>query len=140
YVGDQNYNPSAYVISTAVNNPLSDFTMVAESSQVAVKAGSSTAGTATIGLGSVNGFSGPVNLSCTAAAGVSCSVSPSSASLAAGGNATATLSITAPSGAANATYNVALIGKDATDEYVHTANVQAVVTGSAVGTSSFGLT
>lgn len=138
YIGDKNYNPSAAVITNAVSNPLSDFTMVAQSALVSVTAGS-TAGTATIGLTSINGFSGPVNLSCTAAPGVNCSVSPASASLSAGGTAAATLSITAPSGAADATYNVAVTGVDSTGKYIHTSNVQAVVTGSTAGSSSFGL-
>src|SRR6185437_15592650 len=105
YYGDSIYLPSAFALTSNISNPLSDFSMVAQNDLVSVTAGSGTAGTAAIGLASINGFSGPVNLSCTAAAGVSCSVSPSSASLTAGGNATATLSITAPSGAANATYN-----------------------------------
>src|SRR6185312_15592622 len=80
YTGDSVYNPVAITLnnSNPINNPLSDFSMVAQNDQVSVTAGSGTAGTATIGLASINGFSGPVNLSCTAAAGVGCSVSPSS--------------------------------------------------------------
>ncbi len=139
YWGDKNYNPSAYVLNTAVSNPLSDFTMVPETSIVPVTAGDNAGGNVTVNLAAVNGFSGAVNLSCTATAGVNCSVSPSSASISSGTSATATLTITAPAAAADGTYNVALVGKDSTGEYVHTAGVKATVSGSTAGTDSFAL-
>jgi hypothetical protein len=138
YSGDTNYAPSAVILNSGslIANPLSDFTLVPQTTIVPVTAGSS--GTDTINLASVNGFSGNVSLSCTAAAGITCSVSPT-AGLSSGGSATATLTVNAPADTANQTYNVLITGKDPTGEYVHTLGVTAVVTGSPAGATSFAL-
>ncbi len=132
------YNPSELVLTKLISNPLSDFNMVPEQTIVPVTAGGSS-GTATVNLTSTNGFTGNVSLFCTATPGVDCSVSPSSVSLTNGGSASTTLTITAPADTANATYSVAVVGQDSTGEYIHTAGVQAAVTGSSVGASSYAL-
>ena len=130
YSGDSNYNASAVVLNTAVQNTLSDFTMVPVDTIVAVAAGGS--GSATINLGSVNGFTGLVDLSC-AAATVTCSVTPT-VSLSSGGSGTATLTVSAAAGTADATYNVLVTGKDGvTGEYIHTLGFQAMVAAAAPG-------
>jgi subtilase family serine protease len=136
YTGDNVYNPSAVTLNSGspISNPLSDFTLIPQSTIVPVTAGSS--GTDTINLASVNGFSGTVSLSCQAAAGVTCSITPS-ATLGSGGNGAATLTVNAGTYAANIPYNVLISGTDSTGAYVHTLGVQAVVSGSVAGSTSF---
>jgi hypothetical protein len=140
YAGDSNYNPSALVLNgnTAVTSSLADFTLVPQTVLLPVAAGSS--GTDTVNLTSVGlpAFSGTVSLTCKAAAGVSCSI-PSTAGLSSGGSASAVLTITAPAQTANQTYNVLITATDPTGNIVHTAGVQAVVTGSSAGSTSFAL-
>ena len=141
YLGDTTYAQSAYTLNggTPISNPLSDFTLVPETTIVPVTAGSSTGGSVTINLASVNGFSGNVNLTCTAAAGVTCSI-PSSESLASGGGASATVTINAPSASANGSYNVSITGTDsATSKFIHTLNLQAQVSGSTNTTQGIAL-
>jgi subtilase family serine protease len=139
YTGDSVYQPSAVVLNAGspISNPLSDFTLIPTTTNQPVTAGSSA--TDTIQLASVNGFSGTVNLTCTAAAGVGCAIG-STAGLSSGGSTTATLTVTAPTDTANQTYNVLVKATDAaTGKYVHTLGINAVVTGSTVGTKSFAL-
>ncbi|HXR39214.1 MAG TPA: Ig-like domain repeat protein [Terracidiphilus sp.] len=139
YVGDSNYNPSALVLSNSISNPLSDFTLIPQTSIVPISvSGGASSGTSIINVASVNGFSGAVNLTCTAAAGVSCAILPSAPSLTSGSSTTATLTINATAGSPNLSYNVLITGADSTGKYVHTTAVEAVVTGSLV-TASFGL-
>jgi hypothetical protein len=140
YFGDTNYNPSAYVLSSPIVNSLSDFTLIPQSSIVPISvSGGASSGTATINLASLNGFSGAVNLTCTAAAGVTCSIAPTAPTLSSGTSTTATLTIGATAGTPNLGYNVLITGADSTGKYVHTTAVEAVVTGSSVGSSSFAL-
>jgi hypothetical protein len=114
-------------------NPLSDFSMVPNSTIVPVDT-SAGSGTDTINLASVNGFSGAVNLACTPASGVTCSISPASAGLASGGSGTATLTVNVPATTAEGNYNVVITGQDAaTGQYIHTLAIQTVVTGSTPG-------
>jgi hypothetical protein len=139
YSGDATYYPSAVVLSSLspISNPLSDFTLVPQTTIVPVTAGSS--GTDTINLASAGGFNGSVSLTCKAAPGINCTISPS-ASLTSGGSATATLTVNAQADTPNQTYNVLITGTDSTGNYVHTAGVSTVVSGSAAGSSSFALT
>jgi len=124
YFGSNTYAPSAYTLSTAIQNPLSDFTLVPSSPLVTVTAGSS--GSTSINLASMNGFSGAVSLTCTAATGVTCSI-PTSESLASGGMASATLMISAASSTVSGNYNVSVTGKDSTGKYIHTLGIEAAV-------------
>ncbi len=140
YTGDTTYAASAFTLNSGgpISNPLSDFSMVPQTTIVPVKAGSS--GTVTIDLASVNGFAGTVNLTCTADPGVDCSI-PSSVGLSNGGGTTATLTIDAGTYAANQNYNVTITGTDAaTGKFVHTLGLQANVSGSTAGSQSFALT
>ena len=142
YTGDKTYYPSAVTLNneSPISNPLSDFSLVAQSTIVPISvSGGASSGTATINLASVNGFSGAVNLTCTAAAGVTCSIAPTAPTLSSGTSTTATLTIDATAGSPNLGYNVLITGADSTGKYVHTTAVEAVVTGSSV-TASFGLT
>ena len=109
-----------------VSNPMADFTLVPQTTTAAVKAG--TAATDNIYLGSVNGFSGAVSLSCSAPSGVTCQIA-SSVSLASNGSGTAALTLNAPTSTANGSYNVLVTGMDATMQYVHTLGIQAAVSG-----------
>jgi hypothetical protein len=132
YAGDSVYNPSEFTLNSgaSIDNPRSDFTMVPDTTIVPVAPGAS--GSVVINLGSLNGFSGAVNLTC-AATSVTCAVA-SSVSLASGGTAPATLSISASSGAATGTYNVIVTGADAaTGETIHTLGLEAVVAAAAPG-------
>ena len=140
YAGDTNYNPSTFVLynNAAIANPLSDFTLVPDTTIVPVSvSGGAGSGTDTINVASVNGFNGNVNLACTAAPGVGCTISPT-AGLSSGGSTTATLTVTAPADTANQTYNVRITGADAaTGEFIHTLAIAAVVSGSPAGSASF---
>jgi hypothetical protein len=138
YSGDSVYAPSALVLSggAPISNPLSDFSMVPQATLVPVTAGSSTADT--INLASINGFTGTVDLTCNAAPGVTCSIP--SQGLSSGGSAAAMLTINAPKDTANQTYNLLITGTDPTGKFVHTLQVQAIVTGSTAGAQSFALT
>jgi hypothetical protein len=139
YTGDSVYAPSATVLNSlnAISNQLSDFTLIPATTNLPVTAGSNA--TDTIQLASINGFSGTVNLTCTAAPGISCSV-PNNAGLSASGSTTAALTVNAQSLTANQSYNVLINATDAaTGKFVHTLGVTAVVTGSSAGSKSFAL-
>jgi trimeric autotransporter adhesin len=142
YTGDSTYAPSAYTLNTgnSISNPLADFTLIPETTIVPIDVSSgASSGTDVINLGAINGFSGAVNLSCTASPGVNCSITPNAPSLS-GGSSTATLTVSATPGSPSLTYDVLVTGADAaTGNYVHTLGISAAVTGSTV-TTSFGLT
>ncbi len=137
YTGDSTYNISATTLNngTAISNPLSDFTMVPSTTIVPVTAGSS--GTDVINLSSVNGFSGTVNYTCTAASGLTCSLSPTSTAFTSGSSSSATLTIGANSSTTNGNYNVLITGTGPNGLFVHTLSITAVVSGN---TTSSGLT
>ena len=134
YTGDKTYYPSAFQLSNPIANPLSDFTLIPQTTIVPVTAGSN--GTDTINLASVNGFSGNVALTCTPAVGITCTISPTEG-LSGGGSAAATLTINAGEYTANQGYDVLITGTDATGKYVHTLGIEAVVSGSPAGSTSF---
>ncbi len=132
YSGDSNYNPSEVTLDSgaSLGNPLSDFTMVPDSTIVPVPAG--TSAQVTINLGSVNGFAGAVNLNCSAST-VTCTIAPS-VSLASGGTAATALQVSAPAGTSIGTYDVMVTGADAaTGEYAHTLGFAAQVSAAAPG-------
>ena len=89
YSGDTAYAPSQFGLS--LSNPLTDFSMLAQNPTVTVAAGAS--GTATLNLGSINGFNAAVALACTAPTGMSCTLNPTSVTV--NGSTTATLTINA---------------------------------------------
>jgi trimeric autotransporter adhesin len=137
YSGSTTDAPSTALVTIA--NPLSDFSLVPNTTLVPINVSSGAAtGTVPITLTSNNGFTGTVTLTCTAS-GVTCSI-PGSESLNSGSSTSATLTISAPAATANLSYNVLVTGTDSTGKFVHTVGVQAVVSGSAVGSSSFSLT
>jgi hypothetical protein len=70
---------------------LADFSMVAQASVVTIEAGGT--GTATLSLGSINGFNASVDLACTGPTGLTCSLNPTSVTV--NGNPTATLTVVA---------------------------------------------
>ncbi len=136
YTGDSVYNPSAYTLNggAAISSPLSDFSLVPNSTIVPVTAGSN--GTDTINATSVNGFTGAVSLTCAATAPVTCAVTPNP-TLTSDGTSTSTLTVTAPSGTVNGNYDVLITGKDPTNEFVHTLSITAAVSGTTSGTAGF---
>jgi len=140
YSGDSVYNPSTFVLysNTPVSSPLSDFTLVPDTTivPVSISAGASS-GTDTINVSSVNSFNGAVNLTCAATAPLTCTISPNP-SVSAGNPSTATLTIKVPAGTANGNYNVLVTGKDATGEFIHTLAITADVSGE-VSTPTFAL-
>ena len=137
YTGDQNYNISATTLNNggAISNPLSDFAMVPSTTIVPVTAGASA--TDAINLSSVNGFSGTVNYTCTAASGLTCSLSPGSTAFTSGSSSSATLTIGANSSTTNGNYNVLITGTGPNGLFVHTLSITAVVSGN---TTTSGLT
>jgi hypothetical protein len=90
YGGDTTYLPS--VTSTqVVPDDSTDFTLAALTPNVVIPSGST--GSATLTLGSENGFAGSIALTCSSQSGVVCALPYSSVTLTAGGTATATVSI-----------------------------------------------
>jgi subtilase family serine protease len=133
YSGDKNYKPATSTLTLTNSN--SDFTLTSQPSTVSVVAGGSNA-TGTIYVGSAYGFTGAVNLTCTAPTGVTC-VIPSSTTLTAGGSTGLTLTLSVPVSTSSGTYNVLITGSNSTGTNKHTLNIQAVVknTGKGVITS-----
>jgi hypothetical protein len=113
--------------STLINiaNPLSDFSLITGSTIVPLTVGGS--GTETIQITSINGFSGAVNLTCSAATGVTCSIAPTSTTLTSAGTNTATLTVNAGSSATAGSYNVLVTGSGPSGAFVHTLNMTATV-------------
>ena len=136
YTGDNTYAPSAFQLTNPISSPLSDFSMVPETTIVPVAVGAS--GTDTVNVSSVNGFIGAANFTCTPASGITCTIT-SAATLTSGSTSPLTLTVNAGSSAPNGTYNVLVTGTDSTGKFVHTLAISAVVTGSS-STASFTLT
>jgi hypothetical protein len=140
YTGDTHYAPSEFTLNggSSIPNPLSDFTLVPDTTivPVSISAGQNS-GTDTINVSSVNSFNGAVNLTCAATAPLTCTISPNP-SVSAGNPSTATLTIKVPAGTANGNYNVLVTGKDATGEFIHTLAITADVSGE-VSTPTFAL-
>ncbi len=134
YTGDGTYSPSAATLNSgaAISNPLSDFSIVPETTIVPLPAGT---GTDTVNVNSVNGFSGVVTFTCTAAAGITCPAPPSAA-VVSGSSAAITLNISASPLPANGNYTVLLTGTSGS--FVHTLTIQAVVNSNT--TTNFNLT
>ncbi len=128
YTGDNTYYPSAYQLANPVLSPLSDFSIIPQTTIVPVTLGHSN--TDTINLYSMNGFSGAVSFTC-AGTTVTCSV-PSSETLSAGGTIPLTLTINAGASVVPGSYNVLVTGKDSTGKYVHTVQVQALIASSGL--------
>ena len=103
--------------------------MVPNSTIVPVTVG--TPATDTIQLASVNGFAGIVTYSCTAASGITCTLTPSSNTFVTGGTATMALTLDASSSAANGANNVLITGTDSSGLFVHTLAINADVSGSS---------
>ena len=78
--------------------------MVAQTPVVTVAAGAT--GTATLNLGSINGFNASVGLACTGPTGLTCSLNPTSVTV--NGNTTATLTIVASTPASSAVKSAGL--------------------------------
>ncbi len=141
YSGDSTYAISEFTLNggSSIPNPLSDFTLVPNTTFVPIGTSSGVGtGTDAINVASVNGFTGTVSLSCAAALPISCSISPNP-SLSGNSSATSTLTVNVPSGTANGNFDVAVTGKDATGEFVHTLGITADVSGE-VSTPTFALT
>ena len=132
YQGDQYYNPSSFVLNSnaAISNPLADFSLVPVPPTVDFDTANDA--TASIQLSSVNGFTGPVALSCTAASGITCSVVPTSVNLVGGASAAATLDIAGSSATVGQTYNVQVTARDGTGNYIHSIGVSAVATSATL--------
>ena len=134
YTGDTVYAASEYNLNSgsSIPNPLGDFSLVPDTTivPVSITSGAGT-GTDTINVSSVNGFTGTVNLTCTPASGITCTVSPNP-TLSNQGSSTSTLTVNVPAGTASGNYNVLITAKDAaTGEYIHTLAITADVTGSS---------
>jgi hypothetical protein len=87
YAGDSNFTSSK---SAAVTQPVTDFTISAPATKT-VKAGAQ--GAITITVAPKNSFTGTVALSCSSAAGVTCSLSPASVTPSGSTSATSTATV-----------------------------------------------
>jgi subtilase family serine protease len=125
---------SATLVSTLTS---SSFTVSASPTALTLNSGATTGNTSAITVTSVNGFAGTVNLGCAAvnlsgAANASCSVSPSTVTLIAGGTASATATITTAYGAGGTlTATVTGTGTPAGGTLSSTANASVAVTVTA---------
>ena len=133
YGGGGSDAPSAAQLT--ISNPLSDFTLVPFTSNIRISSGGSA--TDNVVASSVNGFSGSVGYTCSAAGGVTCSLNPASSTLSNGGIAVAVLTVNVPASTNSGTYNVSITGKDSTGQFVHTLGLQAIVNGAPL-TPPFG--
>ena len=95
YSGDTVYQPSSFSLPNPITNPLSDFSMVAQTPVITVASGKSA--TQTVNFTSLNGFNSAVALTCTAPSSVTCSLNPASVTV--NGTTTSTLTINAVSSA-----------------------------------------
>ena len=132
YTGDATYNASAIALPNPnpVQNPLSDFSMVPQSTNVAVAAPGDS-GSVPINITSVNGFAGAVALTVSADPSITVQF-PASVTLAANGTQTLNLNLTSGASAASGTYNVRITGVDSTGKYIHTLGLQLLVGAPAV--------
>jgi trimeric autotransporter adhesin len=132
YTGDSTYHSSAATLNSggAIANPLSDFSIVPETTIVPVAPGGLVSDT--VNVNSVNGFGGTagstVSFTCTAAAGITCSAAPSVTVLS-GSSAALTLNISATSPLASGNYSVLLTGTFGS--FVHTLAIEAAVSPNA---------
>ncbi|HEX5234471.1 MAG TPA: Ig-like domain repeat protein [Silvibacterium sp.] len=136
YAGDSKYAPSSVTLTPAISNPLSDFTMVPNTTIVPVTVG--TAATDPIQLSPVNGFGNSVSFTCTAPSGITCSLSPTSYVFS-GGPSTATLTLNASGSATNGANNLLVTGTDSSGKFVHTLSIQADVAGATTASAAFTL-
>jgi VCBS repeat-containing protein len=136
YSGDSTYLPSSADIT--VTNSMADFSLTPASSVAGVPGSGVT--TDLISLASLYGYSGGVNLSCSAPAGVTCSLTSPTVTLAAGGVGSSTLNINTSGVSTTGSYPILVTASDAgTGTIVHTLSVTANVTSLPSG-GSFGLT
>ena len=132
YTGDGTYHASATTLNGGgpISNPLSDFSIVPETTIVPVAAGGSSSDV--VNVSSVNGFGGTaggtVSFTCTAAAGITCST-PSSVTVYGSSSAAITLGVSATSPLASGNYNILLTGT--AGSFVHTLAIQAAVSPNA---------
>ena len=130
YTGDSVYQSSNVSLST-IASPLADFSLIPSTTIVPIGiGGGANSGTVTINTASVNGFSGTVTLTCSAASPLTCTITPNP-SLTSGGSGSSTLTINVPSGTANGNFNASVTGKDSTGEFIHTLGITTVVTSAA---------
>lgn len=121
YSGDSNYQPSYTTIT--IDNSRSDFSLVPATTLVNVP--SSGAINDSINITSLNGFTGNVYLTCSGAAGIACSITPS-VTLTNGSSVPLNLTINTAGITKAGTYNVVVTGSDSTGTYVHDIGLQVV--------------
>jgi subtilase family serine protease len=128
YTGDGTYHASATTLNSgfAVTNPLSDFSIVPQTTIVPVAGGESASDT--VNVNSVNGFNSPVGFICTAPAGVTCST-PSTVMVYSGSSAALTLNISVPALPATGNFSVLLTG--IAGSFVHTLAIEIAVSPNA---------
>jgi hypothetical protein len=124
YQGDANYTAGA---SSAVNVSVSktDFSLAAQTPQVAVAPGK--AGTGTLVVAPINGFSGTVALTQSAAGGITASLTAASPAV----SATTTDAVTLAVPVATAPGNYPVIFTATSGGHVHTAQILVVVQAAA---------
>ena len=113
----------------------SNFGVSATSTALSPTTTTFTDGITVTGVGT---FTGAVNLTCTGAGGITCSLAPTSVTLTAGGTGPSTLTMNSSGVTTSGTYNVVVTGKDAaTGLIIQTATIGVTVT---IAVPSFTLT
>jgi hypothetical protein len=111
-----------FAVSTAPPPP--DFTVSTSPASLTIAQGASA--TSTVTVGSLNGFSSTVNLSCTGLpSGATCAFSPASVTPPANGTATSALTVSVAAGTATGSYPVSVVG---TSGATHSAALSLTVT------------
>ena len=128
YLPTGSYQASETTVS--INESAADFTLQPLLSTLSVP------GTQTdvLTLASNRGFTGPVSLSCAITGGLTCSVSPTSVTLASGGTGTTTLTITPPAVLIPGFYSVVVTATDSTGQYLHTATIPVLLANDNIWT------
>ena len=135
YSGDTNY--SSAVTTLNLSNPLSDFSLSPASTNIPLAVGGTM--TDSLQLSSTNGFAGTISYTCSAAAGISCSLNPTSNTLLSNGNAATSVTVSAAPSTPSGNYNVVVTGRDSTGQFIHTLGLDAIV-GASTGSAKFSLT
>ncbi len=135
YIGDTNYQPSATTVT--ITNNLSDFSLTAATNTVGMAANQTLPFGDAILATAINGFTGTVNLTCSATGGLTCSLGSSSITVP---TTATTVNINSSAVSTPGTYTVTVVGTDSTGQYVHTVGIDVIVASAVVANNAFTLT
>jgi len=129
-VGTSGSTTHSAALSLTVPPPPPDFSLQASPGSLTIAQGAN--GTSTVTVGSLNGFSSAVGLSCTGVpSGAACAFNPTPVTPPAGGTVTSTLTVSVGAATSAGTYAVSLVGTSGA--LTHSAALSLTVTSSGGG-------